>query len=722
MTRSSPPTRPSAAVLLLAALAACLLGPRPAPAQADTARAADPRDARPAPDTVPPGAWNGPRVSRLIRAAVAARRHGWSDSTLRSFRARARGHVYFLGSLGGGSATPGPDEERLVRADQVALRIRWQAPGRWQQTLVGRRGERRLPAGLHYHIDHLTAVMENFGDRIRMGEGTEVRDVVHPVAPEGPGLYDYRLADSLGMRVAGRERTIYRVEVRPSDPDAAAVVGEIHLAARSKAVVRMRITFTPAAYRDPELERITVDLRSALWDGRWWLPARQATTVRRRSRWLDLPLSGVIRTRLRIFGYEINPEEPVRLPPGQRVLTLPEERLEAFDGWREGLYAGLPEIGAWGEAGTGRIRRRARAIARDRVLSAGPRLAPSVPALSELFRVRRAEGVRLGAGWRFRLDEARTLEVAAGHPFEAGGLAWRAGYRGPLAGEVELEAAVFGDRLADVGPWPAASGLASTLGFVVRGEDFTDPYRRTGGRAGIALPAGGGRLRAGLAFASHARAEAVAEPPGDDPVRRVRPVDEGDLAAVTGGWRRPLGEAAGGRWTLDLAGEAATGEVGDFGFTRLTARLRARSGPALAPWGWRLDGGLGLLGGEPPPQRLLLVGGRGTVPGHAFRAWGGDRAAWLRLEASRDLAGPWVSARAVAAAGWAELAGPGVPAARRFGGARGGELAGTSGIEASAGVGVGLVDGLVRVDLVRGLEGGRWEWIVALDRRLRGIL
>lgn len=709
MTRS-PRTPPPAAVLL-AVLAAAAVPLRTALAQAPAGEAADSA-----------GAWNAPRARELVRAAVDARRHAWSDSTLRSFRARGRGHVYFLGSMGGGAAAPGEGEERLVRADQVALRIRWGAPGRWHQTLVGRRGERRLPAGIHYHVDHLVAVLQNFGDRIRMGEGTEVRGVVHPISPDGPAVYDYRLADSVGIGVAGRQRTIHRVEVRPSEPGTAGVVGEVHLDAASKAVVRMRITFTPAAYRDPDLERITVDLRSALWEGRWWLPARQSTTIRRRSRWLDLPFSTVIRTRLELSDYEINPEDPVRLAPGRRVTTLPEDRLEAFDDWREGLYAGLPMAGAGGEEDAEEVRERARAIARDRLLAGGARLAPSVPALSELVRARRAEGARIGAGWRFRLDEARTVEASAGHPLAAGGLAWRAAYRGPLAGAVGLELEAFGDRFTDVGPWPGAAGVASTLGFVVRGEDFTDPYSRSGGRLAVTVPAGAGRLRAGVAVESHRRAAAVAEPPGDDPVRPVRPVDEGDLAAATVGWRGSAGEALGGSWSLEVEGEAAADGVGDFGFARLTARVRARSGPALAPWGWRLDGGAGLLGGDPPPQRLLLLGGRGTVPGHAFRAWGGDRAGWLRLEASRDLVGPWISIRAIAAAGWAELAGPGRAAAARFGGARGGALRGTGGVRPSAGIGVGLVDGLLRVDLVRGLEDGRWEWIVAFDRRLWDVL
>lgn len=697
---------------LLAVLAGCLLAPRAASAT---------RGAGPA-DTLPPDAWNSPRVRELVGSAVEARRHAWSDSALYGFRARARGHVYFLGSLAGlPDAGFTPRESQIVRADQVALRIQWQAPDRWQQTLVGRRGERRLPAGIHYHVDHLTAVLENFGNRIRMGEGTEVRDVLHPLAPGGPERYDYRLADSVGLEVPGRKATLYRVEVRPAEPELAAVVGELHLEKRSRALVRMRITFTPAAYRDPELERITVDLKSALWEGRWWLPAEQTTTIRRTARWLDLPLSSVIRTRLRIFDYRINPDPPVTLGPGHRVLSLPEDRLAGFDDWQEGLYAGLDREDRASPPDEGAIRRRARELVGDRYLAGTSRLAPALPSASELIRARRAEGVLAGAGWRFHLDDVRALELWAGHPFAAGGVEWKAAWRSPAAGgTLELEA--YGDRYTDVGPWPGAAGLVSTLGFLIRGEDFTDPYRRTGGGAGLALPVGDARLRLGLRAEAHRSMSAVARPPGDDPVREVRPVARGELAAATLGWRQPLGRAAGTTWSARLQAEGAVDAVGDFGFSRLLARLRGRSGPAGAPWSWSVDGGLGLGGGRLPPQRLLLLGGRGTVPGYAIRRWGGDRAGWLRLEASRELLGPWLSARAIASAGWAELGGPGVDAARRFGGTRGHALSGTPGVVTSAGFGLGLLDGLLRVDLVRGLDGGRWEWMVGADPRLWGLL
>lgn len=715
MTRVRPslPVPPAARppVRRLAALAAALL------------LALRPAELRPAVQERAAGAWNAPRVQRLMASVIDARRHAYSDTTLRSFRARAQGHVYYLGGIGAeidlvaGEVAPG--ERQLVRADQVALDVAWRAPDRWQQTMVGRRWAKRLPTSIRYHIDHLVLVMGNFGDRIRLGEGTEVRDVLHPAAPGAPDVYEYRMADSLGLEVADRRLKLYEIQVRPRDPEAPAVVGELRVVRESRAVARMRFTFTPSAYRDPQLERIEVDLQSAVYRGRWWLPAEQTVEIRRQVRWLAVPLTGVIRTHLRVTDMEINAPVPRTLPPGGRVVRRPETDLAAFDGWRSGLYAGPLDAGEAGEVDLSGVRRAARQIVRDRYLSGTARLGPALPSVSEVLRVRRAEGALAGAGGRLQLDDVRGMEAWIGHPFEAGGMEWKATWSGPLAGG-RLRLVGYGDRLTDVGPWPGASGAVSSLGFLISGEDYTDPWFRSGASVRWRAPAGGGVLRIGLALEEQQPAGLTALPPGDEPVRPVRPADAGDEARASVGWSVPLGRGLGLRWRAGIEGQAAAGELG--GWTRLLGRLDARSGRRAGRWSWRLVGAVAAAGGDLPPQRLLLLGGRGTVPGYAFRRWGGDRAGWLLVEASREVVGPWIGLRALAAAGWAEVDGPGAAAAARFGGPEGGTLAGTGGLRPSAGVGVGLLDGILRVDLVRGLDAGRWEWVISAAPRFRGVL
>ena len=75
-----------------------------------------------------------------------------------------------------------------------------------------RLARRRLsPYRHHYHRDHLGIVTNNFGNVIRIGEGDEVRDVIHPLSPPGWHSYDYALGDSLAIRTAQGEVTVRQI-------------------------------------------------------------------------------------------------------------------------------------------------------------------------------------------------------------------------------------------------------------------------------------------------------------------------------------------------------------------------------------------------------------------------------------------------------------------------------------------------------------------------------
>ena len=89
----------------------------------------------------------------------------------------------------------GPDPAaapRLVKADELQVEVYWEAPNRSKQTVTAWRERRFLPTDIRYHRDHLGIVTGDFGDAIRLGEGDEVRDVVHPLSPVGPALVRVR--------------------------------------------------------------------------------------------------------------------------------------------------------------------------------------------------------------------------------------------------------------------------------------------------------------------------------------------------------------------------------------------------------------------------------------------------------------------------------------------------------------------------------------------------
>ena len=83
-----------------------------------------------------------------------------------------------------------------------------------KQQIVGRRDTTLLPTDIAYHRDHLGIVQNNFPNIIRLGEGDEVRDVPHPLSPQGLQQYDFAITDSLRIELPGRRVNVYEVRVR----------------------------------------------------------------------------------------------------------------------------------------------------------------------------------------------------------------------------------------------------------------------------------------------------------------------------------------------------------------------------------------------------------------------------------------------------------------------------------------------------------------------------
>src|SRR5205085_7222229 len=114
-------------------------------------------------------------------------------------KAQAHGFLFFLGQFGEGLTEP----PRLVKADQLELEVYWKAPQLSKQRIIGWRDRAELPTDINYHRDHLGIVQNNFGSAIRLGEGDEVRDVPHPLAPRGTELYDFALSATAGIVLPG---------------------------------------------------------------------------------------------------------------------------------------------------------------------------------------------------------------------------------------------------------------------------------------------------------------------------------------------------------------------------------------------------------------------------------------------------------------------------------------------------------------------------------------
>lgn len=652
--------------------------------------------------------WDAPEAVALVERAIERRASITRDSALVDYRAHATGHVYFLFDLG--PATP----RHLVKADQVALDLYWQAPGLTRQVIVGRREEKHFPSNIHYHIDHLTVVMDNFGDRIRVGEGDEVQDVLHPAAPGALDFYEYRFADSLTLRLPDGEIRVLGLEVRPRDVSRPGIIGSLYLDRATAAIVRMDFTFTAASYLDPQLQYIHIVLENSLWQRRYWLPWRQGVELRRELEWLDFPAGGVIRAEFRIGGYAFNTGLPDGFFRGARVSQLPEPQRRAYPFERD-LYAGLraDELRLGGDL---------EAIAPQAAELVGRRYLEGLTGRPRLFaaggsswlRYRRAEGLYLGPGASADVGSLH-LSGTAGYAVHAH--RWEGTARAEWRpGATRLWVESYGRRVADAGPRPAAPGAVRTLGALLDGEDYEEPYFASGLEVGASVRWGGGRWGLFTRLEEHEVAR-LAAPETFGDFRPVRAMREGTVwgggVFVEFGAPAPapagLAPLAGPAWAL-----GAESFGGDFEWTTLRGRARYGWGGSGGRVHLTADAAAGAsFGPDLPPQALVPLGGRGTLRGYDFHEFVGNRFAIASLDLAFPVRRPWVTAHAFADAGWSDLAGPAGDALTRWN-AVGAPARTTDGVRSSAGVGLGLVYDILRLEAARGLRGGTWEWIVTI--------
>ena len=341
-------------------------------------------------------AWNDSATVALVARAAARRTVAQGDSGLRSWQVRAHGVVLFLAQIGEGGTGP----TRPVKGDELDVEVYWSAPGRSKQVIRGWRDRRYLPTDIRYHRDHLGIVTDGYGSRIRIGEGDEVRDVVHPLSPDGPAWYDFLHRDSAQVGSGGRTVVLDVVDVRPRDPAAPGVVGTLYLDRATAELVRAQWTFTPASYIDRTVEQLTVLLDYALIEGRAWLPWRQAIEIRRDAGWLDLPYRGIIRATWDFGDYTLDATIPPTVLSGAAIggLRQPGDSARPWPVPFDSVMAEAGPEASERELAAARTEVARAVEARAARRATGPH--PSLMRLSDLVRYDRVQGVAVGAGMR----------------------------------------------------------------------------------------------------------------------------------------------------------------------------------------------------------------------------------------------------------------------------------------------------------------------------------
>ncbi len=567
--------------------------------------------------------------------------------------------------------------------------------------MAGPRPDPAAPTDINHHLDHLTVVQDDFGDLIRIGDGDEVASVIHPVAPGAPGLYEYRLGSGSSIDYPGLPEPlqVQQVQVRPRNLDQPGFVGTLYIDTGSGAIVRMAFTFTAASYVDPYLDYIRISLDNGLWMGRYWLPYRQEVELRRELPQIDFMAGSIIRGRWEISEYEFDRVLPDLLFLGPRVTALPRSIREAHD-FDAALFSDLEAGGLAPSEDLEEIEERARSMALGNALRGLAPVRLYTSSVSEVVRYNRAEGWRLGAG--------ATVRVAGLPVHGMGGFAfgperpWAGLSAGWGLGDGEMKAQAFWNRTEDLGPIPGASGLVNSIASV-GGADYQDLYWTSGGSLSLTNPAGGRRRLRIAATVQEVRSAYLSVDDEDTVFRPVLPVDEGTQAY------------------LDVALELPDVGSGAFGHVRLrggTLDQTYLAAEALAGWSRRgpsrtLSTEVTVEGGwvdeNAPVQELALFGGRGTLPGFAFRDAVADRYILARGWVSRPVLAPWVALRATAAAGWSELGGRTLP--------EGWIGDPDPGLRGSLGFGIDLLWETIRLDVARGIPDGEWTFFMSIAPR-----
>ena len=416
--------------------------------------------------------WNDPRTRALVEQATQRRARQIADTALASYKAIAHGYLTFLAQLGEGFTEP----PKIVKADELALEVYWQAPNLSKQWIVGRRDTLLLPTDISYHRDHLGIVQNNFPNLIRVGEGDEVRDVPHPLSDVGLAEYDFAIRDSLRIALGPRNLEVYEVRVRPKSDRAPRIVGALFIDRESGEVVRMAFSFTRSALLDKELEDVSIVLENGLIDGRFWLPRRQEVEIRRTGTWLDYPVRGIIRGRWEICCYEVNvPFLPGIFAAGPEILLAPRGTKQQVPFVGQILDSLPQDVRAVTDADVAKVQEEARALVRAQALARSHTLALSATNVSDFARVNRVEGLALGTGLTRQLGAGFSITGRGRYGFDDRAVKGRGELAFRLASGAGVSFAGYREY-RDASDEMETSLVRNSIAAQEFGSDYTEPY------------------------------------------------------------------------------------------------------------------------------------------------------------------------------------------------------------------------------------------------------
>lgn len=746
---------------MLSTLAAALVLLQAQPADT-TPRPAAPAPPRPASAAAVASAFRDPSARELVGRAREYRRQ--ADRSVTGYQTLARQRV----AVGMRALS----RDRTVYRAETAARIDWRRDGGTRVEVLGAREmtpdtESGIPGGIRTEVRDLA--FDPSSDRLRIGlDGSWVR---HPLAVGSEEDYRFRAGDTLTVRLPGGNSVrVYELRVEPRHTRKPLVTGSLWLEDRSFGIVRsllrlshsLREEFGASSKTDEEGKRsitigidmggdsarasrgrrdraalawapdVRLDLRFmtteyALVEGRWWMPASVALEgTMSAGDWITAP----IRFERSYTQYSVQGDTAA--PPGTVAVSVaaPADSAAA-PSCREGeedptcvcrnngrcrrvevvlpadslsllASADLPEpytatapLLSGKEAGE---------LAREIERVAGSPWLFTRPSLRQsplLARYNRVEGLSLGT--RGVLDFGPlavdgTLRVATAN--------WEPDVELGLredTPEARRRLAVY-RRLSAADPSARALSIGNSLNALLFGRDDGDYFRALGVELAGSPPRSERQWLAWRLFAERQRrvgTEAdfsfrdwVSESSFRPNIRADRADQIGAAATL-----RPFAERTflGTTWNAELGLE---GQTGDFRFGRSALTVRAGL-PLPGKLVGALEGSAGTTLGDVPEQGLWRLGGPGSLRGYDASTATGT-AFWRgRAEVGTEMRAARLAL--FTDAGWAGDRGAWTLDRPLW----------------SVGAGASFMDGMLRLDVARGLRGdGTWRFDLYLDGTL----
>jgi hypothetical protein len=578
--------------------------------------------------------------------ADAARVNARVPEQLKSYRARIESEMSLV-VLDSGR------RERTAQLEQVESDVRWRAPDRYDQRVIGYR---------HQSIGPMFSLMSFFGgwtiptlygNQLQLGLTSSDdpnttnriemrRPTVHPLAFNRDRYYTFTGGDTaVTLYSNGRQIPIARVLVTPrtnAPGDAILFYGEMYLDADWKQIVRMRGRLVEVENGKATLKSGSrlpgvggasfVELVNTEVNGQYWLPAFQRTEIEAR-----IAIFGEFRAIIRVVSRfrDYNPNDSSWSQPESRAgvtrtLTFASSSAqERFNEWQEPLGAASRDVYY------GQFDDLAPEEWREAPVDDGFHFRPR--ALGEVFRFNRIEGVFTGVA--IERDFGAPKQQLSLHA--SGGWAWaEQTARGIIGVERQLGHTLEGMRvertLTHTNDFQLPFNWGSTLSALFGSNDDFDYLDRTSATL-FATRALGAQQRSVFQIAvGPARDRAVQQN-----------ISRGLFVDPNGGFRPNRGIREGGYFrsvaSLDVNPEIS-GEFVDRGvgtslrydradgklrWQRLEFRTAIRR--ELGPFQLYARGDAGTLIGDAVPQMMFEIGGSEGLTGYDYKEFAGDRAA-----------------------------------------------------------------------------------------------